>query len=58
MNGSNGFSRTPDNGFASGVETVTDGSDIVLMAITYEDTGGNNVRITGYRNGVQIGQLA
>ena len=26
------------------------------MVITYEDMGGGNVRITGYRNGVLIGQ--
>lgn len=56
MNGSNGFSRTPDTGFASGVETATDGTEMVQLAISYEDLGGNNVTITGYRDGVQIGQ--
>jgi len=56
MNGSNGFSRTPDNGFVDGVETETSGTVMVQMAISYQDLGAGNVRITGYRNGVQIGQ--
>ena len=38
----------------SSLETTT-GTQI-LMVITYEDMGGGNVRITGYRNGVLIGQ--
>ena len=55
MNGSNGFSRTPSS-FANGNETATDGTEQVQVAITYEDTGGGGVRITGYRNGMEMGQ--
>jgi hypothetical protein len=54
MNGSSGFQRTQDwdPGFE---ETKTD--EVVMMAITYEvieDFG--DLKITGYRNGEEIGQ--
>ena len=56
MNGSSGFSRTQD--FVPGFqETVT--GQLVQMAITYDDADnvpGGTMTITGYRNGVQIGQ--
>ncbi len=52
MNGSSHFRRTQDwnPGFA---ETVV--GEPIMMAITYEDTGGGQVRVTGYRNGEEIG---
>jgi len=52
MNGSSGFQRTKD--FAPGFEETTTG-DQVILAISY-DNDGNNTQVTGYRNGVQIGQ--
>jgi hypothetical protein len=52
MNGSNGWLRSPNGQFAA-VETSIN-LDIVQLAITYQNTGGN-VTITGYRNGVNIG---
>ena len=56
MNGSNGFVRTSSGPgqFTGGTETGT-GQEI-QMAISYQDLGGGQVRITGYRNGAQIGQ--
>lgn len=57
MNGSNNFSRTPAaqfNGDPAAVETTT--GEQIRMAITYEDIGGGNVVITGYRNDTMIGQ--
>jgi len=53
MNGSSSFSRTQDAvpGFAE-----MNANELVMMAISYEDLNNNNVRITLYRNGVQIGQ--
>lgn len=56
MNGSNGFSRTMDFGAGADEPGPFDGSNLIQMAISYEDLGGGNVQITGYRNGVQIGQ--
>ncbi|NIT97019.1 MAG: hypothetical protein GWM91_17020, partial [Actinobacteria bacterium] len=53
MNGSSGFQRTMDfdPGFAE-----TDTGQPVMLAITYEHTGGGGLQVTGYRNGEQIGQ--
>jgi len=53
MNGSSFFNRTQD--FIPGFEETTIGT-LIQMAISYEDLGGGNLRVTGYRNGVQIGQ--
>ncbi|MCH2064111.1 MAG: LamG domain-containing protein, partial [Roseibacillus sp.] len=52
MNGSSNFQRTQDwnPGFA---ETAV--GEPIMMAITYEDLGGGQVQITGYRNGEEIG---
>jgi hypothetical protein len=53
MNGSsNGLRNQP---FSPGFEETATGV-MIQLAISYEDLGGGNVRITGYRNGVQIGQ--
>ena len=51
--GSNGGARY--QAFSPGYQETTTGTQI-LMVFTYEDMGGGSVRITGYRNGVQIGQ--
>jgi len=56
MNGSSFFRRTQD--FVPGFEETTAGP-LVLMAITYDDADdvpGGSMTVTGYRNGVQIGQ--
>ncbi|MFP6872316.1 MAG: hypothetical protein VCA55_02310, partial [Verrucomicrobiales bacterium] len=52
MSGSSFFRRTQDwnPGFA---ETVA--GEPIMMAITYEDIGGGQVRVSGYRNGEGIG---
>lgn len=52
MAGSNGFSRTN-----TGALTYTESGvgAMIQMAYSYEDLGGGNVRISGYRNGVSIG---
>ena len=52
MNGSSFFRRTQD--FSPGFQETTTGEKI-QMAITYEHLGGQ-IRVTGYRNGEQIGQ--
>ena len=53
MNGSSNSLRTQP--FSPGFEeTATD--ELIQLAYTYEDMGDNNVQITGYRNGEQIGQ--
>ncbi|MBT7983624.1 MAG: LamG domain-containing protein, partial [Akkermansiaceae bacterium] len=52
MNGSSNFRRTQDFN-PGGEETVT--GEEVMMAITYEDIGGGQVKVTGYRNGEEIG---
>lgn len=53
MNGSSGWSRTQD--FNPGVEETQVGV-LTQMAITYEHLAADKIRITGYRNGVLIGQ--
>jgi len=52
MSGSSGFSRTQDfnPGFAETTVNLK-----TMLAITYENLGGGNVRITYYRNGQQYG---
>ena len=52
MNGSSNFRRTQD--FSPGAEETETGEE-VMLAFTYEDTGGGQVKITGYRNGEAIG---
>lgn len=53
MNGSSHFRRTQD--FAPGhAETGTD--EMVMVAITYEELDGGQVKITGYRNGEKLGE--
>ncbi len=53
MNGSSGFSRTQD--FDPGFEETLTGEPVHL-AISYEHLGEGQLRVTGYRNGVTIGQ--
>ncbi|MFT5499548.1 MAG: hypothetical protein ACI9TH_004964, partial [Kiritimatiellia bacterium] len=53
MNGSSGALRNMP--FNPGFEETGTGL-MIQLAISYEDLGGGNVRITGYRNGVQMGQ--
>ena len=55
MNGSHMGWRSPLGQFdqAAAVESTT--GSMIMLAITYQDLGGGNVRITGYRNGVQMG---
>ncbi len=55
MNGSSFYQRTQD--FSPGFEETAT-RELIQLAYTYEDMGGHNVRITGYRNGEQIGQYA
>ena len=52
MNGSSFFRRTQDFN-PGGEETVT--GEEVMVAITYEDIGGGQVKVAGYRNGEEIG---
>jgi hypothetical protein len=56
MNGSNGWSRSPDGQFdqTAAVEASIDLNTIVQLAITYQITG-SDVLISGYRNGVSMG---
>ena len=54
MSGSDNFNRTDD--FTPGFEETLTGT-FVNIAITYVDEGGST-RVTGYRNGVQIGTYA
>ena len=58
MNGSSGFNRTPPAQFdqAVALETVAPSPAILNLAVSYAGLGGGQVRITGYRNGVQMGQ--
>lgn len=55
MNGSSGFQRSPPEQFTgvNAVETTT--GEEIMLAITYEDLGGGQVQITGYRNGEEMG---
>ena len=53
MNGSSFFARTQD--FTPGFQETTTGT-LIQMAITYNWIGAGQEIITGYRNGVQIGQ--
>lgn len=58
MNGSSNFQRTPAGQFdqAVALETVAPSPSIIQLAISYQDLGGGQVRITGYRDGIQMGQ--
>lgn len=56
MNGSTNFQRTPADQFdqtAVSVETAT--GSLIQLAISYESLGGDQVQITGYRNGDLMG---
>ena len=53
MNGSSGWQRTQD--FDPGVEETAVGK-LTQIAIAYEHLDGGKLRVTGYRNGGQIGQ--
>jgi hypothetical protein len=55
MNGSNSWSRSQGGQFnqAEAVESST--GSLLQLAITYQDLGGGNVQITGYRNGNLMG---
>ena len=55
MNGSNGWNRSQGGQFnqAEAVESST--GSLLQLAITYQDLGGGNVQITGYRNGNLMG---
>ncbi|MFN0125947.1 MAG: hypothetical protein ACKV19_04580 [Verrucomicrobiales bacterium] len=58
MNGSSNFHRTPAEQFdqtASSEETTVPSPSIIKLAISYEGLGGDQVRITGYRNGEIMG---
>jgi len=57
MNGSTNFQRTPADQFdlAELSEETAPGSQIML-AITYQSLGEGQVQITGYRNGMAMGQ--
>ena len=52
MSGSSNFQRTQD--WNPGFAEIAVGEPI-MMAITYEDLGGGQVQVTGYRNGEEIG---
>ena len=56
MNGSDFWRRSDPAQFGGPSAVETSSGQLIQMAITYEGLGGGNVRITGYRNGVQIGQ--
>lgn len=57
MNGSSNFHRSPENQFdQTGVSVETGVGSLIQLAISYEDLGGGQVRITGYRNGDLMGQ--
>lgn len=52
MNGSNGFSRSPGGQFTGSGAVESSTGNLIQMAITYQDIGGGNVEIKGYRDGV------
>jgi len=54
MNGSNGFSRSPGGQFTGSEAVESSTGNLIQMAITYQDLGGGNVQITGYRDGVSM----
>jgi hypothetical protein len=55
MNGSSNFNRTPAGQFDQPVALESSTGNLLQLAITYEDLGGGNVQITGYRNGALMG---
>ena len=59
MMGSNGFSRSPGPPQSHFIDPANTGTlGMIQLAYSFEDTGGGNVQITGYIDGVQIGQYA
>jgi len=58
MNGSNGFTRTPEFEFAGANAVATTVGGPIQLAISYADLGGGNVQITGYLDGVSMGSYA
>lgn len=59
MNGSSNFFRSPPDQFdlaeLSEETAPTPEGTMIMLAITYQDLGGNQVEITGYRNGETMG---
>jgi hypothetical protein len=55
MNGSSGFQRSPPEQFDQPNAVETETGNVIQLAITYEDLGGGQVQITGYRDGIQMG---
>jgi Concanavalin A-like lectin/glucanases superfamily/Bacterial TSP3 repeat len=56
MSGSSNFNRSPPEQFDQSevaVETTT--GNRIMLAVTYQDLGGGQVQITGYRDGVPMG---
>ncbi|MBM3847428.1 MAG: LamG domain-containing protein, partial [Verrucomicrobia bacterium] len=53
MSGSSGHRRTQD--FDAGVEEMTTGQ-LTQIAVSYQHLEGGRLRVTGYRNGQQVGQ--
>lgn len=56
MNGSSNFFRSPADQFDQTAVSVETGiGSVIKLAISYESLGGDQVRITGYRNGDLMG---
>ena len=58
MSGSSNYSRSATSGDfnqPAALETAAPSPGIVQLAITYQDLGGGNVQISGYRNGILMG---
>jgi sucrose-6-phosphate hydrolase SacC (GH32 family) len=55
MNGSDYWRRSPDGQFDAAAAQESATGSIIQMAVTYQNLGGGQVRVTGYRNGVRIG---
>jgi hypothetical protein len=55
MNGSSNFNRTPAGQFDQPAALESTTGNPIQLAITYQDTGGGTVQITGYRNGALMG---
>lgn len=50
-----GFSRSPAVEFAGAAALETTTGNRIMLAITYQDLGGGQVQISGYRDGIQMG---
>jgi Concanavalin A-like lectin/glucanases superfamily len=58
MNGSSNFNRSPAGQFDQPAALETSTGTLIQLAITYEDLGGGNVQITGYRDGTLMGSYS